>query len=200
MLFAMQIITGMIAIIATVFTAIGGWYLIKYIKNADPLIQQKIKNKIIKQMFEEASTNAISQLQNQILKNTDKLQSARESRNKMGSAVVRLEAQVKTASDSNKSRMQETLNKLKDAYELVKVNVDKAQLSFNEFEKKVNDYKEMDRFNKDAVAILDMFEEDSIGKLDEMLSLESFNSIDDEFNTAVITIENSANDSMIKNM
>lgn len=193
-MFAFQLITGAMALIVTGGVLAAGYYGLKYLKNADPLIQQKIKNNIIKAMYEEASKNAIEQLRNQVLDNQTTLTNARKSRDKMGASVARLKDQAAKASEANRPKMEATANKLEEAYESVKVNVTKAQQKFQEFELKVRDYEEMDRFNRDAGAILSMIEQDSNAKLKEMLSLESFASIENEFNTAIISIENSAKD------
>ena len=61
-------------------------------------------------------------------------------------------------------------------------------------EQKVNDFREMDRFNREAGAIMAIYEKDGDNTLNDMLSLEAFASIEDDFNTALVSIENSAQD------
>lgn len=198
-MFAFQLITGAMALVVTGGVLAAGWYGLRYVKQADPLIQQKIRNHVAKAMFEEAANNAIHQLRNQVLENQQKLARARESRNKMGAMVTSLKDRAAKASESNKAKMLATADKIDEAYQSVVINVDKAQANFKEFELKVKDYEEMDRFNREAGAILDMIEHDGDAKLKEMLSLESFASIENEFNTAIISIEMSAKDAQLDN-
>lgn len=192
--FAMQIISGVAALVTLGVVGGAGYYATKVIKQADPFIQQKIKNKILEKMYEEASENAIMQLANQVIQNSAKLSDARKARDKMGAMVENLKSKVAKASEGNKPRMKKSLEKISLAYESVKTNTEVAQKSFSIFEKKVEDYKEMDKFNKEAGAVLALFEKNGGDKLSEMLSLEAFDSIENDFNTALISIENSAHD------
>lgn len=193
-IFALQIISGMVALVAIGVVGVVGVFGIRALRQADPLIQQKLKNKILEAMYNEASKNAIIQLSNQVIINEQKLSNARKSRDKMGAMVKNLESKVATSSESNKPKMQKTLDALSAAYQSTIISVDRAQVSIKEFETKVNDFRELDRFNKEAGAVLAMFESSGNDKLNEMLSLESFSSIETEFNTAITSIENSAHD------
>ena len=197
--FAAQIITGALALVTIGAVTIGGFFTLRFLKNADPLIQQKTRNHLLKKMYEEASERSIEQLTNQVLVNASKLKSGRQARDKMGAMVSNLRTKVQNLlpTSSNKQRMEETLAKLADAYEQVITNMDKAAHAHKDFEQKVDDYREMDRFNKEAGAVLEMFEANGGDKLSEMLTLEAFSSIDQDFSTAIISIENSSRDAKL---
>jgi len=92
------------------------------------------------------------------------------------------------------SKMRDILTKVEAAYETVLLNLDKAKVANEEFEQKVQEYKDLDSFSQMAGEAMSVFDSSSNAKLEEMLSLEAFKHIDSEFNTAIISIENSARD------
>lgn len=198
-IFAMQILSGILALATLAAFTVGGFYLVRVLKQADPLIQQKIKNKVLEKMYEEASAHAIEQLTNHVIYNADKLDQSRKARNSMGALIENLAAKVNATADTstNKPRMLATLEKLRTAYAQVTNNIDKAAIAHKNFEQRVNDYRDMDKFNKEAGQIMAMFESSGTSKLNEMLTLEAFASIDQDFSTAIISIENSAKDAAI---
>lgn len=196
---AMQIITGALALAVMGIVLVGGFMGIRALRAADPLIQQKTKNYILKKMYEEARINAVSQLDNQVLVNHQKLIDARKSRDKMGALVEDLKTKISSLAPAsgNLVKMQGILARVEAAYTIICNNVDKAQLVNADFEIKVKDYKDLDSFSKLAGEALSIF--DGSDKMAEMLSLESFKHIDSEFNIALVSIENSARDMELEN-
>jgi hypothetical protein len=192
----MQILTGIVALVASGVLLIGGFLGVRFLKTMDPVIKQKTRNMLIEKMFEEARQSSIAQLTNHVLSNAKKLESARKARDKMGAMVMTLEADVDfndTESKSNAKKMK-IYRKVKDAYDTVVSNVDNAAIKHKEFEEKVEEYKDLERFTKMAGEAMALFDDGADSKLNDMLSLESFEHIDSEFNTAIVTIENNARD------
>ncbi|MEA1914547.1 MAG: hypothetical protein U9N30_04430 [Campylobacterota bacterium] len=195
-LIAFQILSGIFALFLSGVLLIGGFLSIRFLKKMDPLIQQKTKNLLLEKMLKEARDNATVQLGNQVLANADKLKNARQAREKMGAMVEALKNAVDfsdTENSSNKKK-KDIYERVNKSYEIVKQNISIAQQKHKEFEQKVIEYKELEKFTKMAGEAMALFEDSSNTKLTEMLSLESFEHIDSEFNTALVTIENSTLD------
>lgn len=194
--FAMQIITGVFALVITVLSGGLIFYGIRFLNKMDPLIQQKTKNLVMKKMMEEAQKNAVSQLDNQVITNLERLTKARNGRDTMGGLVKKLKSQVqKTPSEKaiykRKSEMLETVEK---AYKEVSSQLEKGAIANKAFEEKVEEFKDMNNFTAlagDAMSIANSSKGD---KMDEMLSLAAFESIENDFNTALVAIENQATD------
>ena len=195
-LFASQIITGMFALILTVGTAVGGYYGLRFLKSMDPLIQQKTKNAKLKWMVREARKNAVYQLDNQIVLNKQRLSAARQARDKMGALVAQMESKINPANEGtpNYKRKVAMLQKVDNAYQQMRLNLDKGAKANEDFKKKVREYKDMDSFASLADEAMSLLGSSGAKELEEMLSLESFNEIEMNFNTAIVQIENSARD------
>lgn len=195
-MFAAQIITGIFAGILTVITGIGGYFSLKLLKTADPLIKQKFKNITIKKMIEEARKNAVVQLKNQVLKNTTRLKKARDARDKIGGMIKNLKSSINHANKGKatyekKVSMLETVEK---AYKQIKENLEKGAIANKEFEEKVLEYEDLEKFTSGFNEILTAIGDSSGMDVDEMLSLAAFEHIEDNFNVALTAIENKAND------
>ncbi len=198
-LFAMQIITGAIALVVSLIVGVGIIFGIKVLKSADPIIQQKLKNAELKIMFDEARKNATYQLDNQVIKNSERMLNAREARNKMGGMIESLRSAINPANEGkpNYEKKMKMLNKVESAYEQIKTNLVKGAESNKLFAEKVKDYKDMEKFANMASQAMEFFKEGGGSELEEMLSLESFGHIEDNFNSAMSTIENSTQDMAI---
>jgi len=195
-MFAAQIITGMFAIILTGVTGISAFYLTRLLKNMDPYIRQKFKNEALKKMMNEAKDNAIYQLDNQVIKNSERLKQAREARNKMGALVQQLKSSINPENKGKPiyERKLEMLKKVETAYEVMGANLEAGAEANKKFKVKVNEYRDMNRFADIAGEAMALLGASGHKELEEMLSLESFNEIDSNFNSAIISIENSARD------
>jgi hypothetical protein len=196
MMFATQIITGILALILTVGTVVGGFFGLRFLKAMDPVIQQKTRNTKLKYMVEEARKNAIYQLDNQVLANGERLQMARTARDKMGALVEQLRSKINPANKgtNNYIKKVELLERVKSSYEQMCDNLDKGASANNDFKRKVVEYKDMDSFANLANEAMSLMGASGNKDLEEMLSLESFNHIEGNFNEAIISIENSARD------
>jgi hypothetical protein len=200
-MFATQIITGIAAVVLTAVVGIGGFYGIRFLKKMDPLIQQKTKNSAMKWMMEEARKNSIEQLQNLALSKAERLNTARESRNKMKALVMKMKDKIKPENEgsSNHTKKVEMLKRVQDACAQMSKNIDKGAKAHSDFVIKVQEYKDMDSFAEMAGEAMQMFSSSGAETLDEMLSLEAFDSIETDFNEAIISIESSAHDYAIDN-
>lgn len=200
-LFAVQIIQGVFSLVVAGAFCIGSYFGLRFLKSMDPLIKQKTKNFKIEQMVKEARIHSIAQLDNQVLKNHKRLQTAREARDQMGALVEGLRSKIDPANvgKAMHTKKTELLNRVKTSYDKIVVNVDKAAATNKIFEEKVKDYKEMDAFAELANAAMSCIGSAGVDKLDEMLSLSAFEQIETDFNSSLISIENSARDMAIDN-
>ncbi|RQW65015.1 hypothetical protein [Vibrio viridaestus] len=195
-LFAIQIITGIVALILLVITAVGLFFGLRFLKAMDPYIRQKTQNILITKMTQEARKNAVSQLDAQVIKNTERLELARAARNKMGAAIESLRGQIneKNVGKPHYERKKEILSRVQVAYEQVQIKLDSAAKANQAFAIKVREYKEMEAFAAQASEAMKFFKSTGDSQLEDMLSLEAFNQIESDFNTALIDIENSVHD------
>lgn len=196
---AFHIITGVLALVVTGVAAAGLWTGWSYVKRMNPVYQMKLRNHVMNKMMNEAREQAIAQLNNEVKSRHARLMASREARDKMGAMVSTMEQKLSQANaDSDVAKkMQGILSKVKPAYEIVKANLDKAATANKQFEIKVQEYKDLKEYADMAGEAMAMFDSSESTKLQEMLSLESFRSIDADFNTAIISIENSARDMAI---
>ena len=199
-LFLLQVIQGALALGVTAVTVAGLFYFVKIIKEANPLIQQKIKNKRIELMMREAREHGIEQLQNKILEDTTSLKQKKESRDKLGASLEVLRTQVDRTKEGSdlRANMQKQLEKLEPAYEQMKKIIKNQEKQLELYEEKVKEAKQLDEFNKVASEFMDTFESTADTKLEEMLSLESFAAIETEFSKNSIAIENLIADMEVK--
>ncbi len=195
-MFALQIISGIIAIGALAVVGVGGFMGLRWLKAADPMIRQKTKNHVLKMMMEEARNNAIYQLENQVITNTSRLRTARDSRDKLGASIETLKKKINPANKGTPIYEQKlaVITRMEEAYNQVKLNLEKGAEANKTFERKVVEYKDMEQFARLAGEAMSIFEKDGSHKLEDRLSLESFNHIDSEFSSALISIENYARD------
>lgn len=195
-LFASQIITGVFALMFTVVFGVGALFGIRFLKMADPLIKQKIKNKILEEMVNEARKNASRQLDNQVIINRTRLEAARDARNKMGAAVKRLKSMINPENKGKPSyeKKMEMLVKVEEAYNQVKGMLERGAEANRQFEEKVTEYKDMERFASEVNSAMAYFKGSGGKQLEDILSLEAFTHIEEEFNYALVTIENQTSD------
>lgn len=195
-LFATQILSGVLALIATLVFSLLAFYGIKFLKAADPLIRQKTKNLVLKKMVAEARNNAVQQLDNQVLENAKRLERARAARDKMGAAVQSLKSKIDPANEGTPiyQKKVEMLNKVEIAYDQIKTMLAKGAAANKKFEKKVIQYKDMESFANDVQEAMSFFEDSGSIQLENVLSLEAFGHIEEEFNVALVSIENKTQD------
>jgi hypothetical protein len=198
-LFALQIIKGTIALLFVFIFFIAMYYGLKLLRQMDPVIYQKIKNKKLELMYGEARKNAIYQLDNQVITNAQRLEAARTSRNEVGGMVRELENEVKR-SDPNgmyHAGKVEMFNTLKKACDTICANIDRAALAFDSFERKVNEFKTMDKFTQKVSKAMGILGGMGMDKMEERLSLVAFEAIEGDFNTAICAIENATRDASL---
>jgi biopolymer transport protein ExbB/TolQ len=195
-MFLMHIITGVLALGTLVFSGVAIFLVLRFLRAMDPLIQQKTKNFLVNKMADEARKNAVAQLDNQVIINTERLAVAREARNKMGAAVKSLQSKINEANAGKPSyeRKKEILEQVEEAYEHIKTKLDLAAKANKQFEEKVKEYKDMESFAAQASEAMAIIKHSGDDQLENMLSLEAFNQIERDFNTAITDIENNVRD------
>lgn len=195
-LFAAQIISGMIAIILTGVTIVGGIYGYRTLKTLDPAIRQKLKNYQIKLMVEEARKNAIQQLENQVLENTARLAAGQQARDQMGGTLHKMRGKLDpTKKGSSFYKKQEDLiSRVEKAYSQICEYLEDAKKANRQFEEKVYEYKQLDALSNMANEALSTLNGAAGMDLKDMLSLESFEAIEDSFHTSLTALENRASD------
>lgn len=191
-LFVLQIIKGAIAFGVVAVVGVGAFFGLRFLKAADPLIRQKTKNYVLKQMVEEARKNAVIQLENQILTNRKRLEQGRDARNKMGGLVEKLKGKINPKNEGKPTyeKKVQMLERVQNAYNQICINMQKAKKADVAFAEKVAEYKDMDSFASIANEAMQMFSDSDNQGLEEMLSLAAFEHIEDEFNVALVEIEN----------
>ncbi|MEZ8028363.1 hypothetical protein [Enterovibrio norvegicus] len=197
----LQIITGAIALLVGFGAVALMLYAYRYLKMADPMIKQKMRNHVLKKMIEEAKNHKLETLSNMVIESGNRLKSARVARDQMGGFVNKINARVKESNQdsSHFDRKVEMAEKVEAAYEMVKLNVERAAHAHQSLEVKVRDYKEMAEFS-DMVGDALKFANDSNGtKLEEMLGMEAFAVIEQDFHQAMVSVENSVADYDIDN-
>lgn len=197
-LFATQIIAGVFALFLTGVMAVGGWFGYRGIRALSPAIMQKTKNLNIKMMVEEAKRNAVVQLDRQVLENTERLKKGREARDMMGGTLSKMKTELSDSEeDTNSSfykQKEEVINRVQSAYDHICKYLDSAKAANERFETKVSEYKKLDKLSAMAEAALSTFDSNAGIDINEMLSLEAFESIDDSFHTSLTALENQARD------
>jgi hypothetical protein len=179
-----QILTGMVVIVGIVVLGVAGMIAIRQFS---PTFQQKLRNEKLNMMIKEAKENAIARLETEVLSNTSKLKIAKDHLNKMGAHVRALESDIDFDDTSKKTEKKiEIFKSVETAYHNMQKDIKTAEEKSIEFEEKVADYKDLEKFINAAMAF-SITDENT--KLNDMLSLESFAHIEDEFNTAIVSIE-----------
>jgi len=189
-MFSAQIISGIGALIVLVIGLPLAFWLGNLIRKADPLIQQKTNNFLLKKATEEAAKNSIQQLDNDLLSKKEKVQTARTKRDEVLGQIKTLEKNIGDMSSSSEFRpkMEKTLETFKTAYAIFAKGIKEADKATKVFEGKVAEYKIYVKFTESAEAIAKaMNSEDSLG---DLLSTVAFDAIDQQFNTALSAIEN----------
>ncbi|MBF9003601.1 MULTISPECIES: hypothetical protein [Vibrio] len=197
---ALQIIAGTVALLVGFIGIAVMFYGLRYLKMNDKHIKQKMRNHIVANMIEEARTHKIETLTNLVIDSKARLDGAREARNKMGGYVERIKAKL-NESDKSSSSYQTKLNmagRVEQAYSQVCINVEKAGEAHKALAKKVEDYKEMAEFS-DIVGDAMAFANQNNDSIDEMLGMEAFAAIEQDFQSAMVSIENSVSDYAIDN-
>jgi len=194
--FAMQIISGIIALFATVLFGVGGFMGIRFLRQADPLIQQKTRNLIVKKMIEEARKNSVYQLKNQVLKNTERLKRGRSARDKIGGMISGLKSGINPENKGKSiyEKKVKMLEVVEEAYKQVKENLTKAAQANKQFEEKVSEYEDMEKYTQQFEQIIDALGDTGGMDIDEMMSLAAFEHIEGNFDNALTAIENKASD------
>lgn len=197
-MFAAQIITGMFALVLTASTVGGLFYGLRFLKKADPLIQQKTKNFVMKKMVEEARNNAIYQLENLVLQRESNLSMRRKARTQLVGLIQKLKGKIDPAKAGtpHHTKKVDMVNTLVKAAEQMEQQLEQAAHANAAFESQVREYKILDEATgifEQALGLIGANE----SKLDEMLSLEAFDAIDTSYNTALVALDRAVEDAKV---
>ena len=192
-LFASAILQGVAAVIALAVMSVVGIFGYKFLKAADPVIKQKLKNESLKAMYKEAAKNAIYQLDNDVISKKDKLIAAAKVRDSIKGDLKGLETDLrKTKADpdlvSAVPQIQQMYDATEKAYGILESNITTAQQQFKLWEKEVKVYKTKQKFADSANSIMSAI--NSENSLSDSLTFVAMESIDSSFNTAMAAIEN----------
>ena len=194
--FAMQIIAGIVALIlVAVFVPfmIWGSYAIK---KADPLIRQKINNEVLKRQIEEAQKNGLSQLRNSLIEDAQEITLLKEKKGDVNGKIRQCQAESQKdlkeygeESDTYKmsAGMVVVLEKAKGNLEkLIELRIKQAE----EFEAKLKEAERKQELADIANEITDIVGADLSDKLDEMLDVQAFKSIESNYHDSIAHLEN----------
>ncbi|MCY9874017.1 hypothetical protein [Vibrio barjaei] len=197
---ALQIISGVIALIVAFGSIALMFYAFHYIKANDRRFRMMMRNRAVEKMIEEAREHKIATLSNMVIDSNNRLMKAREARNKLGGYVKTLQDRLKTSNPESSSyeRKVTMAKSVEDAYKIVKQNVDTAAEAHKTLEVEVQDFKEMDEFTGIVTDAMKLAQANS-DPLEHMLGMEAFNAINNDFNQAMANIENSVSDFEIDN-
>lgn len=185
---AMQVITGIIALGFSLIASVGLYYGYRYVKTADPLIRNKMRNKVLEKMIEEAKTQKIETLTQLVLSSNSRLNGASQAVAKMTGLLKKLEAKVDKDS-SLYDRQMEMVDSATKAVKTMTANYHKAKKAHEDLEVKVNEYKSMHEFSNVFTDMMQFVKETDGSKLEEMLGYEAFNQIETDFHDAIAEIE-----------
>ena len=197
---ALQIITGTVALLVGVGGMALMFYALRYLTMNDKHIKQKMRNRVIANMIEEAKTHKIETLTNMVIDSKTRLDGARKARDKMGGYVNKVKNKLEQAdkSSSHYARMCQMAETVEKAYVLVQQSVERAGNIHKNLSLKVQEYKDMAEFT-DIVNDAMSFAKSNTDSLQEILGMEAFAAIDQDFQEAMVTIENSVADYELDN-
>lgn len=161
---------------------------------AIPFLSQKWENKLLGLRIKEAQTNPIEQIQNNVLRKADQLRVFKSGLETIFSQITTLEtslkAQEKKDPEEDFTDQWGAVNKMKAFYELKKENYAQAYKALEDYKKAVERAKFKYGFGTAAQGIAAaMNANDAEALMQNMLSDESFKSIDMKFNSAFATLD-----------
>lgn len=195
-LFALQILSGIATLVVLAGATVGGLYGFRFIKANDLYVRQKIANEAFKRMVNEARKNNMSQLQRQILKNSDEYNRLVSVRDKVGGLVLKLEEQLDSSDSSSPlhEKKQRILDARKKGYLNLQKVCDFKRKENKKFEDKVSEFKDMQEFNETAQDIDLHLSSFGSKDVDDMLCSEAFDQILTDYHSNMATIENQTRD------
>lgn len=186
----LQILTGLAVLALTAVFAIVSILGIRHGRKLDALIAQKIKNYALERQLEEARNNNIVQLKNILLNRQARLDQGYQARAEMKGYLNKMKMKIDQSDETDTYYKQKVdmYNKVKSAFDTNGIVLEKAKISVQEFSKQILHYEGMKEFTEIAGKAMAALDNDH---LEEMLSLEAFNSIETNFCTAMAELETS---------
>lgn len=183
-----QIITGALALLVAALVSATLLYGFRFLKQADPLIQQKTRNMLIKKMTEEAKKNKIETLDNLVIASSKRLNKSEIALKKMIGYVNKMESNIDPAS-SNADKKEKMLKEVTEIQDQMNLNYKNGMASHSKLKEKVADYKDMHEFSEIASEATAFALGNSDKDLSEMLGLAAFEQIETDFNEAMASVE-----------
>lgn len=175
-----QVLMGMVALFASVMFGVASFFIIKHVGKLDKLVAQKIKNKVLNMRIKEAQVNSLVQLKNSLLQRKEHVAESIQANARMGGKLELMRKELREADDANPyiDKMHKVVQRIEGAYTANTERIHRAKRGVTDFEQKVGYYEQMAAMTKIAREAMAFVSDD---ELDEMLSLESFKAIDDDF-------------------
>lgn len=185
------IIQGVLALALVGVTGIvlvGGAYTIK---QASPVIQQKVRNAAIAAMYKEARDNSIAQLEGYRQYQYAALQESTEGGIKLNATLRTLRQKLNTvkADTPAAASLQEIYNQVDKAYQTLQSQIERATQAYSDTCKLIEEKKLLKDVSDIAMEAMAVFNESQQAELQKMLSLESLKQIDTDFNVAMAQID-----------
>ncbi len=193
-LVANQIITGAIALAIAAGVGISGYYILKLLKNYDPVIQEKIKNDAINKLIKQAQEDKIAQLikyQNYLERY---LRTARELRNNNDMLLKKFYEKLEnTENETLKAERAKIIKKLVEMKEAIETVEKKAKKTLDDFKVQVTIAKEKLEVIEETQDLV-TFLQNSGSSFEKFLVDESLNQLEKEFLDITVTINNLSKD------
>ena len=185
------IIQGIIALSligVTGLILVGGGYAIK---QANPVIQQKIRNAAINAMYKEARDNALAQLETYRIYQYTALQTSTEGQIKLNATLRTIRQKINNvpADSTAAASLQEIYTQVEKAHKSLLEQTASAQVAYEKTCKLIEEkalLKDISDIAMEAMSVLGTNQQDELQK---MLSLESLKQIDNTFNLAMAQID-----------
>ena len=196
--FALEIIAGMFALLVTAVVLGLMFYIGRLMIASDSMIKQKTNLKLMKMRIELAKNNQIEQLQLMVVHKEEELERSRASRTKIGGQLGKLKSDVdQTEEGSSEHEVGMNIyNNINKAHKNSEKICEMRRVNLVAFKKEVESAKTKKKFTDMAMEILNGIE--GFDKaVEEMLTLEAFESVDEGYYETMQELEDTLSDEAI---
>lgn len=193
LLFASQIITGVFAFILTAAACIGVPLAWKYIKSRESYYLEKWRLAELEDLITLTRENSITSLKRKVIDDANSIKRAEQ-------AFVEVSAiknnVVKYYRDFDKEhrlyqQVQDMYDGVLQAFDLFKQNLELSIQAHEDFKKEVEVYEKFDKFSRSVNNFMSLINKDN-DELKKQLTLEAFDSIDENFNRSMAQMDQCA--------
>lgn len=185
------IVQGILALALVGTTAVIAAGSIYTIKQANPLIQQKIKNKIVATMYKEARDNSLAQLEQYRQYQYAALQESNKGNIKLNATLRNIKQKLNSVPEKSSAytSLLEIYNQVEKAHNTLTAQITTASKAYDDTCKLIEEKKLLKDVSDIAMEAMAVFNESQQDELQKMLSLESLKQIDNDFNLAMAQID-----------